>query len=133
MNEEEIKKWERHIAKPQEFEFEDDDGNKDKFTLKAISIEDIGNLLYVSSKMIEIQTGNYEHSEDAFKKASDLIMKTLRISYPDIPEETLEGFAKKHFFKLLNAIFQINRFESKIAKVDEKIAQIRRNIEKQKE
>lgn len=133
MNEEEIKKWERHIAKPMEFVFEDEEGNKDKFLLKPLTIEDMGDLYYVSTASVELSKGNRQDLNEMTERASKLILKTLRLSYPDIPEETLEGFAKSHFAELTNAIFQVNRFISKTAKVVEKIAEVRRNIEAKKE
>ena len=133
MDENELKKWERHIGKPQEFEFEDNEGNKDKFLLKPLPIEFIGDLLYVSNAMLELSQGKDENLEKGMAKAQKLIMETLKSSYPEILEEILLGFAKRHFMDLINAIFEINQFVSKTAKVEERIAQIRRNLEKKKE
>ena len=131
MNEEELKRWERHIGKAQEYEFEDNEGNKDKFLLVPLPLEFIGDLLFVSDTMNEMAVkGSSSRFDESIKRAEKIILETLKLSYPEIPEETLKGFAKKHFVKLIGAILELNHLISKTSKVDERLAQIRRNIAK---
>jgi len=126
MDEIELKRWERHLAKPIEVEIVDDEGNKDKILLKPLGMEYIGDLLFASNVSIEMANGKQENIVKGTEVASKLILETLKMSYPEISEDVLKGITKKHFFTLLNGVFEVNRFGSKTAKVEEKLDKIRK-------
>lgn len=111
MEQVELDKWNRHIGMPAEFDF---DG--DKFNFAPLPMEDIGELLCVGNEL-----ANGLKTSESITRVANLVYKMVRLSYPDMPEDTLKAFVAKNLPTLTNIMLEVNNFESKANKIVDKI------------
>lgn len=129
-------KFRRHLGGGTHIKLKLEDGTEDDFILKPLGIDDAPKLLAVYRKLQGAKEDNFfeKFDEETTKKIIELIVLTLRKSYPDISEELLKDFAVNNFFELMNTIFEINDLGGKKMAQDEKVLKrIEAMKQKQKE
>ena len=111
-------KFERHIAKPKIIKLKNEDGEEDTFTLQPLRFKDLPKLYAVFRKFASMDKEKLkeEDSEEMLKLLdeetitliTELVSKTLKYSYPEEDEASLEAFGTTHLMDLLGEIIELN-------------------------
>ncbi len=112
ITDEELEKFDRHIAKEAILELNDGD-KVDKFVLKPLPLKELPSLFKIFRAFSKIKPGNEaEFFDNLNEEVSNTMMKlalnTVKRSYPDMPDEKLESFVSNNFMPILTKIFEIN-------------------------
>ena len=125
IEENEIKKFEKHMGLAQEFKI-----GEDTFKFLPLRAEDIPELLKVIRVFTtKVKPGEEENWLEAMDKETieilvKLIKKMVKISYPKLSEEQIDNFVSANFIALSVALFQINDLGAK------KVGAIKERLEK---
>ena len=106
--------FDRHIAKPKRVTIENVDGDKDVFVLQPLPYKFLADLFSMFTKFSGLD--EKMSNEDLMKRfdketvsgMTELIMATLKRSYPDVPEDKLGSFCSAHFMDLFQAVVEVN-------------------------
>ena len=94
-----MEKFKRHIGRPIEFKLDKEDGTSDVFQLKPLSVELFTEFMLISE---ELNKKGGEMNPATIKDLFDLYVKILINSYPDLDQETAEGFMLNNFVELVD-------------------------------
>lgn len=124
-----VDKFRRHINKPFTFKIGEDD-----FQIKPLTVDSLPDLLVAYSifdnleKPEDLYTLDKYLSPEILLAMREIVVTSIRDSYPDLEEETLQAFAMKNFWDVLGAVFECNQFnqdKEKIDKIQKKLEQLR--------
>lgn len=119
----------RHTAKPIKREFVNEDGERDVYTFKPLSLKMLPEFMkltgiiektgLMSKKFEELDEEKQTSKilEMLNKENTELIISLLKDmmkqSFPDEKEENINSFIKHHFTNLIGILFEVNTYESK--------------------
>jgi len=133
MNEEELNKFKKYLGSAIPIELEAPDGSKETFYLKPLRFEDIGDLILLGKAFASFKPDSdpeeffQKIDEETVERLKNIVDKTLKISYPDLPDDIRKEFAARNFFALIGKIFEINSLGApKTELVKRRIESIRR-------
>jgi hypothetical protein len=113
-------RFSKSMGEPEEITLTYPDGNSEKLMLKPLGWEDVNDLMMIGKAFTS------ENPENVFEKMNDetiermkkVVLKTMKNSYPDEPEEELKAFASKNFMSLIPIILNMNFNTGKTEKLD---------------
>jgi len=137
MNEEYMKKFNRHTGKPEMLKLVNDSGEEDEFPIHPLGFEYLPHFLKIASKfkgMKKEETITEEQKEDFIGKFDEETVKcmkiicegTVRNMYPDIDDATMGRFIAKNFMELIMKIMEVTDFGTKNTEVHKRIEHIRK-------
>jgi len=115
-------KFEKYIGKGKIIKI-----GEDEFCFKPLNIEDLKDYFALMKKFEGAEEKDFLERLDA--EASNLltklVMKMLKISYPERDEELLSQFAMNNLGILMATMFEVNSLGGTTPDVKEKLAQLR--------
>ena len=136
-----VEKFKKYIGQPASLELEADDGTKETFELKPLPFEYVSELLMIGKAFakipteIDTATGKEKEipaekfleilDEGTIQRMQKLVKATLKSSYPELPEEIIDGFATRNFLTIVTKIFEINSMGGKTEAVQKRLEAMR--------
>ena len=117
-----MNKFQAHINPTKTIELVRDNGEKDVFTIHPLPFKflpKIFELLSVFQNLTpEDGSQDLESFFETFKPETvglvqELVLESLKVSYPDANVTDLEGFAQSNLFALLPVVIEVNQFNMK--------------------
>lgn len=107
-----MKKLERFLGKGfADIEVEAKDGTKETVRINCVAVNDF-------PLFFELMKGGLDTDKLDQKKGEvlvEIVKRTLKKSFPEEDDTTLDDFAARHFIKIVNAIMEAN-FETTVEK-----------------
>ena len=128
---------ERHIGKGGVFEITNEDGTIDKIEFPLLRMDDFSDFMQLFTKFAEV---GKQDSDVTFLKLLDvdttnvinrLLLKTMKLSCPELDDESLGSFIKTYYFDLLGKLIEVNTPRSQ--EVDTRIKDKLTHLKKIKE
>jgi len=103
-------------------------GEKEILELKPLNWEDINDLMMIGKVFSKNTENPMENlNVETVELMKKLVLKTMKLSYPEEPEDELKGFATKNFMVLMPYIFEMNFNLAKTEKM-ERIKEIQKRV-----
>lgn len=123
-------RFSKYLGEAQEIIIEYDNGTKEVLALKPLNWEDVNDLILIGKDFGDDPKKILEKiTNETIERIKKLVFKTLKISYPDEPENELIAFATKNFMTLIPVIMDLNFTTGKTDKL-EKIKAIQSALRK---
>ena len=120
----------RHLGKAEEVKIEYNDGTNETLKLKPLGWEDVNELMLIGKDFGDTSGKPMEKmTNETIDRMKNIVLKTMKVSYPDEPEEELKAFATKNFVILMPIILDLNFNAGKTEKL-EKIKRLQENVGK---
>ena len=117
-----MSKFDKHLSKGKQISIKNANGEEDTFYLEALPFSKIGDLFAVMKSFSKVNFKEIEELPEEEKTKQllevldkptvtlmgELVLETLKISYPNEDVKILEKFSSSHFMKLLPVILEIN-------------------------
>jgi len=106
-----IEALKKHLGKPQKMILKNEDGTEDEIELDILPLDKYQDMMYLLGKLaVEGEEGisMSKIDKEAGEVMTDLILSTLKQSYPTVDEKDLKRFASTHYFELMTKIFEVN-------------------------
>jgi dsDNA-binding SOS-regulon protein len=86
------------------------DGSSEVLKLKPLGWEDVNDLMMIGKSFTSENPENTfdKMTDDTIERMKKVILKTMKNSYPDEPEEELKAFAAKNFMTLIPIVLNMN-------------------------
>lgn len=86
------------------------DGNSEVLKLKPLGWEDVSDLMMIGKAFTSDTAENAfeKMNEDTIERMKKVVIKTMKVSYPEEPEDELKAFAAKNFMTLVPIILNMN-------------------------
>jgi len=101
-------RFEKCLGEGEEIEIEYASGKKETLKLKPLGWEDINDLLLIGKDFSGSEKPLENISDTTIERMKKLVLKTMKNSYPEEPEEELKAFAAKNFMLLIPIIIDMN-------------------------
>jgi hypothetical protein len=124
-------RFEKYINNGVEVKIADKDGNMLPIIIKAPSIEFLPQYFTLAKAMNGVKPGDestliQKFDSSVISAIKELVMASLKVSFPDEPEIELEQFAMAHFMELMPAVMETLTPDSN--KVPDKITEIKKRF-----
>ena len=102
-------RFSKYLGEAQEVTVEYENGEKEVLNLKPLNWEDINELILISKDFSSDKSNPLEKmTNETIDRIKSIVLKTMKISYPEDPEEELKAFTAKNFMMLIPAIMDLN-------------------------
>lgn len=121
-------RFNKYLGEAEEIEIEYKNGTKEILKLKPLEWTDIKNLLLIGKDFGKNTENPLEGiNEKTIDLMQDMVLKTMKLSYPEEPEDELKAFATKNFMILIPIIIDLNLNVGSSEKL-EKIKQLQKRV-----
>ena len=121
-------RFSKYLGEAEEIELEYANGNKETLKLKPLLWEDIKDLMLIGKDFGKNPDNPLESMNgDTIDLMQKIVFKTMKLSYPEEPEDELKAFSKKNFMILMPIIMDMNFNIAKSEKL-EKIKALQKRV-----
>lgn len=123
-----MSRFSKYLGESEEIEIEYKNGSKEVLKLKPLEWGDIKSLLLIGKDFGKNQDNPLEGiNEKTIDLMQDIVLKTMKLSYPEEPEDELKAFATKNFMILIPIIIDLNLNVGSSEKL-EKIKELQKRV-----
>ena len=102
-------RFSKYLGEAQEVTIEYADGTKEILNLKPLNWEDVNELILVGKDFGDDPTKMLEKvSNETIERIKNIVWKTMKLSYPEEPEEEIKAFTARNFMTLIPIIMDLN-------------------------
>lgn len=121
-------RFSKYLGEAEEIELEYANGTKETLKLKPLLWEDIKDLMLIGKDFSTNPDNPMENMDgDTIDLMQKIVFKTMKLSYPEEPEEELKAFSSKNFMILMPIIMNLNFNIAKSEKL-EKIKALQKRV-----
>jgi hypothetical protein len=122
-----VGRFSKHLGQVQDVTIEYADGTNEVLKLKPLGWEDVNDLILIGKDFGESGSNVLEKmTNETIERMKNIVLKTMKISYPEDPEDELKEFCAKNFIQLIPIILDLNFNVGKADKL-EKIKKLQAN------
>lgn len=110
-------RFEKYMGEAVEVELEFASGAKEKLMMKPLPYSQVNKLLLIS-KDFTGEDSLSKLTDESVERIKDVVLETMKMSYPDEPIDELKGFVAKNFMVMMPFIMDINFNTANSAKMD---------------
>jgi len=131
-----VGRFNKYLGEAEKVEIEYKDGTKEVLMLKPLGWDDIKDMLLLSKTFainlpekgeIPIEKMLEKMDSGTIDIMQKIVLKTMKISYPEEPEDELKAFATKNFMALMPTIIDLNLNTGSTEKL-EKIKELQKRM-----
>jgi hypothetical protein len=123
-----VGRFSKYLGEAEEIDIEYKNGTKETLKLKPLGWGDIKDLLLIGKDIGKNPDNPLEGmNEKTIDLMQDMVLKTMKISYPEEPEDELKAFATKNFMVLMPIIIDMNLNVGSSEKL-EKIKELQKRV-----